>query len=106
MILGRPTNLWAGLVSAIFGAIGATAIIAGVDPAIVATLSTSYLGVAGSVIALLAVQTPTVTPGSDVKVQTPAGQPNATATLGLTRDGDLVVGSPDSNVALSGEIQQ
>lgn len=94
MIRGRPTNLWVGLASSIVGAIGATAIVAGVDPAIVATLSTSYLGVAGAAIALIAVQPPTVTPGSPVNVQTPAGEPNATATLGLTSGGTVTVSQP------------
>jgi len=100
MIRGRPTNLWMGLVTAIIGALSVTAVTLGADPTVVATLSGAYGGVAGALIALLAVQPPTIAPGSDVRVQTPAGQPNATATLGLTREGDLVVASPDSNVSV------
>lgn len=91
MILGRPTNLWIGLVTAIVGAGSVTAVVLGADPTIVATLSGSYSGVAGALIALVAGQPPTVLPNTAVNVQTESGQPNATATLGLTREGDVTV---------------
>lgn len=104
MIAGRPINLWTGLTTAVIGALSVTAVVLGADPTVVATLGGAWAGVVGAGIALVAVQTPTVTPGSDVTVQTPSGQPNATATLDLTRAGDLVVSSPDSNVFPAEEI--
>lgn len=76
MILGRPASLWIGLATAIVSAIGATALILGVDPVIVASLTTAWGGVAGAIILLIANQPPAVTIGQTVSVQTPAGQPN------------------------------
>lgn len=81
MIKGRPTNLWLGLVTAIAGAVSSTLLVAGVDPAIVATLLGGYTGVAGAVIALVAYLPPTLSPGDTFKIQTPAGQPNFETTV-------------------------
>lgn len=77
MIRGRPINLWLGLVTALFGAIGVTAITLGADPAVVGTLIASYTGVAGAGIALVANQPPVVNPGDTVKIQTPGNAANA-----------------------------
>lgn len=98
MILGRPTNLWLGAVTAVLNAL---AVIANADASPLAGLAPlatpEIVGVVnlalGSVIALIAVQTPTVLPDSQVNVQTPSGQPNASASLGLTESpsGETVV---------------
>lgn len=81
MILGRPTNLWLGLVTAItsFGAL--IALTAGVDPILVAQLSAGGGAVLGAVIALVAYQPPTLAPGDTFNVQTPAGEPNYQTTV-------------------------
>lgn len=81
MIRGRPTNLWLGLVTAISGAIGVTLIALGVDPTVVATLISAYTGVAGAIIAVIAGQPPTLSPGDTFITATPAGQPNAITTV-------------------------
>lgn len=91
MIAGRPTNLWLGLVTALAGAVTVSLIAAGIDPTLVANLVGAGVTVLGSVIALVAYQPPTVLPNSDVTVQTPSGRPNATATLGLSGAGEVVV---------------
>jgi NAD/NADP transhydrogenase beta subunit len=91
VIRGRPTNLWLGLITALFGAIGVTLVAAGFDPTVVATLLSAYTGVAGASIALIAGGTPVVAPGTDIKVQTPSGQPNATATVDLAPSGEVTV---------------
>jgi hypothetical protein len=98
MILGRPTNLWLGAITAILNAL---AVIANADgsplaslgslttPEIVAVVNLAL----GAVIALIAVQPPTVQPDSKINVQTPSGQPNASASVGLTEapSGETVV---------------
>ena len=91
MIFGRPINLWTGLTTAFIGALSVTAVVLGADPTVVATLGGVWGGVVGAAIALIAVQTPTILPGNDVTVQTASGQPNATATLGVTRAGEVTV---------------
>jgi hypothetical protein len=92
MIWGRPTNLWLGLVTAVLLAAQVIAVtVFQFDAQQVAVVVGAIGGVLGAVIALVAGQPPTVTPGSDVTVQTPSGQPNATATLGLTREGEVTV---------------
>jgi hypothetical protein len=78
VILGRPTNLWLGLVTLLSGAIVATAITVGYDPATVGTLGSVWSGVLGGVILLVANQPPTVNEGDDIKIVTPPGQENAT----------------------------
>lgn len=76
MILGRPTNLWLGLVTLLSGAIVATAITLGYDPVTVGTLGSVWSGVLGGVILLVANQPPTVNEGDPIKIATPAGQDN------------------------------
>ena len=86
MILGRPINLWTGLITAVLGTVSVIAInVLDYDPETVALIVGSLTGLLGALIALVAVQPPTVTPGSSVNVQTPSGQPNATGTLDLAR---------------------
>ena len=83
MILGRPTNLWNGLVVA---AISTASIIAmqlfpDVDGEVVATIGAAITLLFGAVIALVANQPPTVNEGSTVNVVTPSGQPNTTVVV-------------------------
>lgn len=96
MIWGRPVNLWLGLAAAISGAVAATLIFLGFDPVAVGTLAGVWQGVLGAIILLVANQPPTVNAGSDITVTTPAGQPNATATLGVTRAGEVTVSQPST----------
>jgi hypothetical protein len=78
MILGRPTNLWLGLVTLLSGALVATAITLGADPTAVGTLGSVWSGVLGGAILLIANQPPTVNAGDDIRVVTPPGQDNQT----------------------------
>ena len=83
MILGRPTNLWNGLVVA---AISTASIIAmqlypDVDGEVIATVGAAITLLFGAVIALVANQAPTVNSGDTVKVVTPSGEPNKTVTV-------------------------
>lgn len=78
MILGRPTNLWLGLTTALVGFLTVMAITLGADPTVVANIAGAAAGVIGAVIALVANQPPTLNPGDQVTVVTPAGQPNRT----------------------------
>ena len=81
MILGRPTNLWLGLASAIVGAIQVTLVARGLDPALVASVGGAWGIVVGSLILVIANQPPTLAPGDTFHIQTPAGQPNLTAVV-------------------------
>ncbi len=81
MIFGRPTNLWLGLVSALSGAIAATAIVLGADGETVGILAGVWSGVVGAVIVIIANQPPTVNSGDTVLIQTPAGAPNKPVTV-------------------------
>lgn len=95
MILGRPINLWTGLVTAVLGVVSVIAInVLDYDPETVALIVGSLATLLGSVVALVAVQPPTVNAGSQVNVTTPSGQPNASATLGVTAGGDVTVANP------------
>lgn len=76
MILGRRTNLWLGLATAIQGAITITLIAVGFDPAVVGTLSGAWGAVVGAIVLLVANGTPFANEGETVKVVTPDGQPN------------------------------
>lgn len=76
MILGRPTNIWLGLLTALQGAIAVTAVVLGADPTIVATLSGAWGAVVGSIVLVIANQPPTINSGDTVNVVTPQGQPN------------------------------
>ncbi len=82
MILGRPTNLWLGLVSALSGAIAATAIVLGADGETVGILAGVWSGVVGAFITVVANQPPTLNSGDTVNVvtATPSGQPNTVTT--------------------------
>lgn len=81
MILGRPINLWLGLVGSIAGVVTIALIAAGVDPELVANLVGGGVTVLGSTIAIVAYQPPTLAPGDKFSIATPAGQPNFEATV-------------------------
>ncbi len=81
MIFGRPTNLWLGLVSALSGAIAATAIVLGADGETVGILAGVWSAVVGACILIIANQPPTVNSGTTVNVVTPADQPNRAITV-------------------------
>lgn len=92
MIFGRPINLWTGLVTAVLGAAQTIGVVVlKTDPVATATVLGSVGIVLGSVIAIVATQPPTVVSGGTVNVQTPSGQPNATAELGVTGAGEVTV---------------
>jgi hypothetical protein len=83
MILGRPVNLWNGLVVA---AVSLVSIVVmqlqpDVDSEVVATIAAATSLFLGTVIAILANGTPTVNAGDTVNVVTPAGEPNKTVTV-------------------------
>lgn len=80
MILGRPVNLWNGLVVA---AVSVTSIIAmqlypDLDGEVIATVGAGITLFLGSVIALVSNQPPVVNEGARVNVVTPAGQADRT----------------------------
>lgn len=81
MIAGRPTNLWLGLASALFGALEITLVAVGADPAIVATVGGAWLSVVGSIIAVVAFQPPTLSPGDSFTVKTAGDAPNYTTVV-------------------------
>lgn len=78
MILGRPTNLWNGLVVAAVSLISIVAmqLFPDVDGEVIATIGAAVTLFFGSVIALVANGAPTVNEGDLVKVVTPEGQAN------------------------------
>jgi hypothetical protein len=83
MIFGRPTNLWNGLIVAFVSLISLIAmqLIPDVDGEVVATIGAGVTLFLGSVISLVANQSPTVNEGSTVNVVTPQGQPNREITV-------------------------
>ncbi len=83
MILGRPTNLWSGLVVAAVSLVSIIVmqIYPDVDSEVVATIGAGVTLFLGSVIAIVANQPPTVNSGDTVNVVTPAGQPNTSVTV-------------------------
>lgn len=81
MILGRPTNLWLGLAAALVGFLSVSAVAIGVDPALVASIAGAGTGLLGSMIALVAFQPPTLSPGDTYTIQTPGTQPNYQTTV-------------------------
>lgn len=84
MILGRPTNLWLGFVTALTGFSSVLAItVFLLDPVAVGTVAGSAGGVLGALIALVAGQPPTVNVGDTVRITTPAGEPTAEVTAAL-----------------------
>jgi hypothetical protein len=86
MILGRPTNLWLGLITAMAGLITSALVAAGVDPTLVASLVGPAVTVLGALIVLIANQAPTINPGDTVTMTTPKGYPNQS----------IVVNPPDA----------
>lgn len=79
MIFGRPPNLILGAIASI---VGFAVLVAGstghpIDPAVTA----GFLGVAGAIIAVIAYQPPTLSPGDTFNVSTPAGMPNFVTTV-------------------------
>lgn len=78
MILGRPTNLWNGLVVAAVSLVSIVVmqLAPDVDSEVVATIGAAVSLFLGSVIAIVANQAPTVKPGDPVNVSTPAGEDN------------------------------
>ena len=80
MILGRPVNLWNGLVVAAVSLISIVVmqLLPDVDSEVVATIGAASTLFFGSVIALVAVQAPTLNPGDPYNVATPSGQDDLT----------------------------
>lgn len=90
MIFGRPTNLWTGLATALVGFLSILAVtVLKYDPTIVAQLSGAGALLLGALISLVANQPPTINSGGTVNVTTPAGQPNASATVSVAPSGDV-----------------
>jgi hypothetical protein len=79
MILGRPTNLWLGFLTAATGFIGLVAAATGhpLDPAILG----GAVGLEGAAILLIANGQQVVNPGDTVTVTTPRGTPNYETTI-------------------------
>lgn len=76
MIFGRPTNLVVGTVSAILNLI-VLVFAALVPPIIIPAVIVSAANIAvNAIVALVANQPPTLSPGDTFKTQTPDGQPN------------------------------
>lgn len=82
MILGRPTNLWNGLVVAAVSLVSIIVmqLLPDVDGEVVATIGAAVSLFLGAVIAIVANQPPTVNQGDTVKVVTPGNDPNVTIT--------------------------
>jgi hypothetical protein len=82
MIFGRPTNLWTGLVVSTLGLIQII-LVQGLkyDPVNVSLLLGAIGVVLGSIIGLVANQSPTVRPGDTVTVVTPSSEPNREVTI-------------------------
>lgn len=79
MILGRPTNLWLGFVTAAVGFASVTAVVVfHADPTAVATVAGSATGLLGALVVLVAGQPPTLNPGDPYTVVTPTGSDNVT----------------------------
>ena len=77
MILGRPTNLWLGFVTAAVGLASVVAVtMLQADAETVATVSGALIGVLGALIVLVAGGQTTVNAGDTVTVATPKGEPN------------------------------
>jgi hypothetical protein len=78
MILGRPTNLWNGLVVAAVSLVSIVVmqLLPDVDGEVVATVGAAVTLFMGTVISLVANSAPTVQAGSTVNVITPKGQMN------------------------------
>lgn len=83
MILGRPTNLWNGLVVAAVSLVSIVVmqLLPDVDGEVVATVGAAVTLFFGAAISLVANSAPTINAGDPVKVVTPAGEPNRTVTV-------------------------
>ena len=79
MILGRPVNLWNGLVVAAVSLVSIVImqLLPDVDSEVIATIAAASTLFFGSVIALVAVQPPTLNPGDQYNVVTPGDGENA-----------------------------
>lgn len=82
MILGRPVNLWNGLVVAAVSLVSIVSmqLIPDIDAEVVATVGAAVSLFLGTVIAVIAGGPPTVNEGDDVHVITTNGEPNKTIT--------------------------
>jgi len=76
MILGRPTNLWTGLITSLISLGALMALFAGVDPTAVAQFSAAFGLVAGAVVLLVANQNPSMLVGQQYTVITEGNDPN------------------------------
>jgi hypothetical protein len=76
MILGRPINLWTGLITSIISLGALLALSLGVDPTNVAQFSAAFGLVAGAVVLLVANGNPSMLVGQQYTVVTPDGQDN------------------------------
>ena len=78
MILGRPTNLWLGLVTTVVALAQGLIVIfvPEVDPTQIATAGALVVAALGALIALIAGQPPTLNPGDPYTVVTAPGQEN------------------------------
>src|SRR5690348_15475116 len=81
MILGRPTNLWLSLTTAISGAIAATLVFLWADPTAVATLAGVWQAVVGEMILLVASPPPTYARGETLVVMTPSCSTSCTSVV-------------------------
>jgi hypothetical protein len=97
VILGRPANLWTGLVTAGLALVQVVLVtlVPDADPTTVATILGAVGIFLGVLISFIANTTPTINAGDQINVTTPAGQPNATATLGVTPAGDVTIANAD-----------
>lgn len=83
MILGRPTNLWLGLVGAVtaFLQVAIVNLVPDVNATAVATVLGAFGLLLAALVSLIANQPPVVNPGDTVHVITAAGQPNYETTI-------------------------
>ena len=83
MILGRPINLWLGLVTAslAFAQVIIVTVLPDIDPIQVATIIGSLGGLLAVIITLVANQPPTVAPGAVVNIKTPQGEADRAITV-------------------------
>jgi len=79
LILNRPPNLILGAFTAVFNVVVLVLASQGhpVDPTVVAAVNLA----AAAIITLIAYQPPTLNPGDQFHVTTPAGTPNVTTTV-------------------------
>ena len=97
MILGRPVNLWTGLIQGVTSAIlGMTAALLPDDQAKIVAVVLGGVGtILGIVIAFIAGQPPTLNPGDTFTIRTPSGQANTTGVV--TPPEPVTVSAPDAN---------